>query len=434
MHISKSILASLLLFAVLCVFAGAYLSGAPGGVPVVSFRAEFAIFVITLLGVAMFHHHTFYVAVAGLASVLAMKLLFAEGFSLSAHLHHEWHGLTNLFGLLLGFSVLAKHFEESHIPEALPRFLPNDWKGGFVLLTIVLVLSAFLDNIAAAMIGGAIALTVFKGKVDIGYCAAIVAASNAGGAGSVVGDTTTTMMWIDGVAASDVLHAYVAVVPAFLIFAVIASIKQHKYQPIQKDTETPHPIEWKRLAVVVLILIGAISTNIGLDFPAIGVWGAILIGAIFCKTPWGEIGVAMKGTLFLISLVLCASMMPVDQLPPASWQSSMALGFVSSVFDNIPLTKLALSQGGYDWGVLAFAVGFGGSMIWFGSSAGVALTNIYPHARSVGAWIKHGWSIPVAYAIGFLIMIAVWGWEPHEPHKEAPTAGAQQESTHAPAH
>ncbi len=40
---------------------------------------------------------------------------------------------------------------------------------------------------------------LFRAKVHIGYLAAIVAASNAGGAWSVVGDTTTTMMWIDGV-------------------------------------------------------------------------------------------------------------------------------------------------------------------------------------------------------------------------------------------
>jgi len=46
-----------------------------------------------------------------------------------------------------------------------------------------------LDNIAAALIGGAMARHVFP-KVHIGYLAAIVAASNAGGSGSVVGDTT----------------------------------------------------------------------------------------------------------------------------------------------------------------------------------------------------------------------------------------------------
>ena len=49
------------------------------------------------------------------------------------------------------------------------------------------------------------ARAVFRGKVHIGYLAAIVAASNAGGSGSVVGDTTTTMMWIDGVNPLDVL-------------------------------------------------------------------------------------------------------------------------------------------------------------------------------------------------------------------------------------
>ncbi len=81
----------------------------------------------------------------------------------------------------------------------MPRFLPDDWKGAFLLLVMVFVMSAFLDNIAAALIGGTVAASVFRRRVHIGYLAAIVAASNAGGSGSVVGDTTTTMMWIDGV-------------------------------------------------------------------------------------------------------------------------------------------------------------------------------------------------------------------------------------------
>jgi len=95
-------------------------------------------------------------------------------------------------------------------------------------------------------------------------------------------------------------------------------------------------------------------------------------------------------------------------------------GIYSSVFDNIPLTALALAQGGYDWGVLAYAVGFGGSMIWFGSSAGVALSNLFPEAKSVGAWLKGGWHIAVAYVIGFFVMLIIVGWHPHEPHKGAP--------------
>jgi Na+/H+ antiporter NhaD/arsenite permease-like protein len=72
--------------------------------------------------------------------------------------------------------------------------------------------------------------------------------------------------------------------------------------------------------------------------------------------------------------------MPVHKLPVPSWQSSLALGFVAAVFDNIPLTAMALQQGGYDWALLAYAVDFGGSVMWFGSSAGVALCGVFPQA------------------------------------------------------
>src|SRR4029079_2426771 len=160
---------------------------------------------LTLLGVAIFHHKTLQVALSGLALVTLYKLLFAgfrqgEGINgFVMQVQHEWVILANLFLLLMGFAILSRHFENSRTPDEMPRILPDGWTGGLLLLMTVFVLSAFLDNIAAALIGGTIARHVFKGKVHIGYLAAIVAASNAGGAGSVVGDTTTTMMWIDGI-------------------------------------------------------------------------------------------------------------------------------------------------------------------------------------------------------------------------------------------
>jgi Na+/H+ antiporter NhaD/arsenite permease-like protein len=104
--------------------------------------------------------------------------------------------------------------------------------------------------------------------------------------------------------------------------------------------------------------------------------------------------------------------MPVEALPPASWRLAGALGVVSAVFDNIPLTALALKQGGFDWGMLAYTVGVGGSMIWFGSSAGVALTAQYPEARSVLAWMRQGWHVLAAYGAGLAAMLALVGWHP----------------------
>ena len=176
------------------------------GIPV-----DFILFALTLIGVAVFHHYVLAVALTGLATIVMYKLAFT-GFKagpgpagFAAHMQHEWVILTNLLCLLVGFAILARHFEDSRVPDALPRVLPRSWKGGFMLLVLIFMLSGFLDNIAAALIGATMASSVFRQRVHIGYLAAIVAASNGGGAGSVVGDTTTTMMWLDGVSPLDVL-------------------------------------------------------------------------------------------------------------------------------------------------------------------------------------------------------------------------------------
>jgi Na+/H+ antiporter NhaD/arsenite permease-like protein len=305
----------------------------------------------------------------------------------------------------------------------LPDWLPDDWKGAFFLLVIVFVISSFLDNIAAAMIGGSMAAVLFRRRVHIGYLAAIVAASNAGGSGSVVGDTTTTMMWIAGVKPGQVFEAYTAAAVALVIFGVFASRQQHRLQPIMKDDPVDAYFEPARLSIVAIILLAAIAANVSCNllapqaldqWPIIGaaVWLAIALTAAWREPDWSLLPGAFRGSIFLLSLVLCAAMMPVKALPEASWQTAFGLGFVSAVFDNIPLTALALHQGGYDWGFLAYAVGFGGSMIWFGSSAGVALANMYPEAKSVGAWLKAGWHIALGYVVGFFVLFAVLGWHP----------------------
>ena len=412
-----------------------------GPVPV-----DFLLFAAILAGIAFFQDQTFRVAVGGLVVVALYKILFT-GFSqgagiagFGAHFAHEWVILANLFLLLMGFALLSKHFEDSRLPVEMPKILPDDWKGGFLLLVMVFVLSSFLDNIAAALIGGTMAAGVFRKKVHIGYLAAIVAASNGGGAGSVVGDTTTTMMWISGVDPLDVLEGFIGSGVALVIFGIIAARQQQAYSPIMKDAAPGVRVDWTRAAIVIFILAVAIVANVAANvrfpelldlYPVIGlaVWAAILVSAPLRKPDWPLLKPTLKGTIFLLSLVLTASMMPVDKLPAASWQTAFGLGFLSSVFDNIPLTALALHQGGYDWGFLAYAVGFGGSMIWFGSSAGVALSNAFPEAKSVGLWLRHGWHVALAYVVGFFVLLFAHGWDPHAQHTKMDVPSA----TSAPA-
>jgi len=394
------------------------------GVPV-----EFALFALTLLGIVVFSRHTLFVALAGLAALALYKVAFG-GFTtgagllgLARHLAHEWVIFANLLGLLLGFELLSAHFEASRVPAALPRFLPSDWRGAFVLLAVVFVLSAFLDNIAAALIGATMAKGLFRDRVHLGYLAAIVAAANAGGAGSVVGDTTTTMMWIAGVSPLSVLHAYVAGAVALVVCGVPGSLQQQRHSPIAKEAPASISVDWLRVAIVVSVIAAAIAVNViaNVHFPdlldrvpliAIAVWLALIATARLRKADWSVLPAALNGAVFLLALVAMASMMPVEKLPPASVAVTLGIGFVSAVFNNIPLTTLALKQGGYDWGMLAYAVGFGGSMVWFGSSAGVAVSDLYPEAKSVGLWLKHGWHVVLAYVVGFAVLFVTMGWRP----------------------
>jgi Na+/H+ antiporter NhaD/arsenite permease-like protein len=278
---------------------------------------DFVLFGLTLIGVAMFHLHTMRVALVGLVTISIYKIAFT-GFKTGpgmigfiSHVEHEWVILVNLLCLLMGFALLSRHFEKSHVPVALPKYLPHDWKGGFILLVMVWVLSSFLDNIAAALIGGAMAHQLFRAKVHLGYLAAIVAASNAGGAWSVLGDTTTTMMWIAGVSPIQVFHAIIAATVALFVFGIPAAIKQQRYSPILAHVHQHPRLDWMRIGIVGLVLGLSLATNVIVNvkftgqadhFPFLGVavWVAILLSVGVRRPDWEVLPRAFRGSIFLL--------------------------------------------------------------------------------------------------------------------------------------
>jgi Na+/H+ antiporter NhaD/arsenite permease-like protein len=289
----------------------------------VGLPVELYLFVAMLAGIAFVHRRALRIALVGTAAIAAYKVLwspFRGGAGLpglAAQARHESVILTNLLLLLLGFALLAAHFEKTRIPARLPHYLPRDWKGPLVLLWLVFLLSTFLDNIAAAVIGGMVALTVFRGRLHIGFLAAIVAAANAGGAGSVIGDTTTTMMWIAGVPALDVVHAFVAAIVAIAFCGTIAARQQHALQPIHTDETADVHVDWTLFAVVIAVLAAAVAVNVIVNlhfhahadrFPFLGaaVWAMLLLLAPVRRPEWGLLREALRGASFLLSLVFAA--------------------------------------------------------------------------------------------------------------------------------
>ena len=197
--------------------------------------------------------------------------------------------------------------------------------------------------------------TLFRAKVHIGYLAAIVAASNAGGSGSVVGDTTTTMMWIDGMSPLDVFHAYAGAGVAILVCGIPAAIQQQRYSPILKHEHEYVHVDLPRVGIVVFILATAIAVNIIINvrfpelsnsFPFIGasVACAVLVSAVV-RRPTGNCAGGDQGQYFFVIAGAVRDTYACRNVTGASWQTAFGLGFVSAVFDNIPLTALALKQG-----------------------------------------------------------------------------------------
>ena len=77
---------------------------------------EFILFGLTLLGVMLLHGQHLKVAFGGLFAIIVYKLLF-DDMSLVAHFEHEAMLLLNLLGLLVGFELMAEHFQKSHLAK-----------------------------------------------------------------------------------------------------------------------------------------------------------------------------------------------------------------------------------------------------------------------------------------------------------------------------
>ena len=305
-----------------------------------------------------------------------------------------------------------------------------------MLLWIVFVLSSFLDNIAAALIGGTMANVVFRGKVHIGYLAAIVAASNAGGSGSVVGDTTTTMMWIAGVSPLDVFEAYIAAVVATAVCGVIAARQQHAYAPISAEPPPGIHVDWARVAIVAFILAAAIVANVVCNlyfkevldqFPVIGVavWAAILLTAPVRRPEWSLHALHAQGHHFPAVAghhrLHDAGRKTARRLVAFRPRTGLRLGGVRQYSAD----RAGAQAGRLRLGLprLRRRLRRVDDLVRLKRRCRDRPT-MFPQARSVGLWLRHGWHVALAYVVGFFVLLAVLGWHPNERLKKYSAAEA----------
>lgn len=317
--------------------------------------------------------------------------------------------------LFLGFEFIEWVVASSRLNKVLGRVI----KSIVDLLWAVFILSSFMDNILMALVGASIVVAVWRGisNVPIKVLIAVICAANLGGAFSFIGDTTTIIIYLlkDGEATPmSLASAIFGSLAAFFYWLKYAQ-KGVTYPESEKgNVQFVRPLMW----IVVLGILGILIGNVAFHQPGIGLFIGLCLGASRAEV-WKYMKIKEfvhhlqnggQAALFITFILAGADMLNLEILKPLLNLMSTdfqiyVLGKLSGILDNIPLTSMACRLEGLDWSLLAYSVGFGGSMFFFSSSAGIAVAMSYSKASDSKAWLPHTLRVIIAYNVGFFVQI-----------------------------
>ena len=274
-------------------------------------------------------------------------------------------------------------------------------------------LSAVLDNLTTTIVMVSLMKKLARDREKgLFFCGMIVIAANAGGAWSVIGDVTTTMLWIaDKISTLEVMRALILPSLACMILPLIIASLMLKGEVDRPDKPVGHHDKtlkpWHSNLFLALGFAGLIFVPVfkavthlppfmGMMFSLSVIW----IISEFVKHDLDEatrsstnvVGVLKKidtaSILFFLGILLAVGTLQSAGVlrQVAGWLSdnvgnmqvvALIIGLLSSVVDNVPL--VAAGIGMYDfprddtfWLFLAYCAGTGGSCLIIGSAAGVA--------------------------------------------------------------
>lgn len=304
---------------------------------------------------------------------------------------------------------------------------------------IAFFLSPIADNLTTALILATVLITIEKERKDFLIPGAIniVVAANAGGAWSPFGDITTLMAWTAGKGTFvDFLFLFPASIIGYLVTAVIlVKFVPNDVPPFDAEKEKkPEMAEGAKvvMALGIFTIACAVLSHQILHLPAM--WGMMFglsvlkIYSYSLKLKYGKdhfnifdsiakienntlmffFGIlAAVGALYFIGWLALAAVVYDPNVLGPTW-SNIGVGFLSAIVDNIPVMSAVLKASppmGLDqWMLVTLTAGVGGSMISFGSAAGVGVMGKLHGIYTFGSHMKYAWTI----VIGYFVSIGVW--------------------------
>ena len=314
------------------------------------------------------------------------------------------------------------------------------WVTGFLAFFI----SPVADNLTTALILSTVLITIEKSRKDFLVPSAIniVVAANAGGAWSPFGDITTLMVWAAGKGQfTDFLYLFPAAILGYFVTAFLLSRFVPKVVPVFDASKEKMPKMTEGAKVViflgVLTIVCAVLTHQVLHLPAM--WGMMFglsllkVYAYGLKRKYGSehfnifnsmskienntlmffFGIlAAVGALYFVGwLGLAAVVYHPDVL--GSTMANIGVGFLSAIVDNVPVMSAILKanpdMGVDQWMLVTMTAGIGGSLISFGSAAGVGVMGKMHGIYTFGSHLKYSWTI----LLGYIVSVSIWYFQYH---------------------
>lgn len=297
-------------------------------------------------------------------------------------------------------------------------------------------ISPVADNLTTALILSTVLFTIDKRNISFLVPGAIniVVAANAGGAWSPFGDITTLMAWTAGKGEFvDFLFLFPASILGWGVTAFLLSKSVPDGQPpFDASTEKQPVVKDGGMGTVYLGIATIVIAVLGhqfFHFPAM--WG-MMFGLAILKLfsiqlkKTGKDGFNIYQSMEKIEndtlLFFFGILSAVGALHflgflhyihdlygmVGSTAANIGVGFLSAIVDNVPVMSAILKSSPdmdvAQWMLVTMTAGVGGSLISFGSAAGVGVMGRLHGIYTFGSHMKHAWTI----LVGYIVSIIVW--------------------------
>ncbi len=326
-----------------------------------------------------------------------------------------------------GFSIITNRIKTTNKSTLL-----------WIVAWFTFFLSSVLDNLTTTIVMvSLLRKLVHDSELRKMYVGMVIIAANAGGAWTVIGDVTTTMLWIkQKIGTVEVMQElFLCSVACLLVPLIILSRYMKGDLPpaleSSRHSDGKNIQPWHQVLFLTLGLGGLLSVPIFKAIthlpPFMGMLLALsvlwIIGELVShtmdeqtRTSTGVMAalkrVDMSSILFFLGILMAVGALGATGILGnlAKWLDTtvgdhsiiaVIIGLVSAVVDNVPLVAAGIEmytmpENDHFWMMLAYCAGTGGSCLIIGSAAGVAAMGLEHidfmwYARKIAPWALLGY-------------------------------------------